>query len=124
MKCEMVKNAIVKGTPLSHREAEHLEGCSVCERFAESHRLFSLGMKQHHAGIKPSASFSTEVVDRLPGPVEILGWASLRLLPVGLALILFFSWQSLNISPGVNSLLSPGTSDEVLLSFVLSGKVE
>lgn len=124
MNCEMVKKATLAGANLSSEEAKHLKDCALCGRFVERHRLFEVGMKHHHAGHQPKADFSAKVVAHLPGPVELLGWASLRLLPVGFALLLFFSWQSLNVSPGVDSLLSPSTSDEVLLSFVLSGEGE
>jgi hypothetical protein len=56
----------------------------------EQARLF---FRRHHANVQPDPAFADRVTARLRRePVELLGWAALRLLPATLALVLILAW--------------------------------
>jgi hypothetical protein len=103
--------------------ATHLESCRDCAAFGERLASYRSALPSLHTGVDPGPDFSARVVAHLPDTVELLGWASLRLLPAALALALLCSWYGLTHGPGLSDLLlAPG--DPALITYVAPGPGE
>lgn len=58
-------------------------------------------LRDHHAGITPDAGFPSRVAANLRrDPIEEMGRAALRLLPMTLALAIVLGWIALRASEG------------------------
>ena len=101
--------------------AAHLAGCPACADFARRAAALRGALPAHRSAVVPGADFSARVVASLPDTAEMLGWASLRLLPAALALAVAFSWYGL--SHGVSALLLHA-DDPLVLSYVALGPEE
>lgn len=113
-------DAAGSGSPRDARlEAEHLASCPACAAYAERLAAFRSELRQRHADIRPGAGFAAQVVSRLDGPPDLLGWAALRLLPATLALVLVLSGWCLLRTPSPTDLLTQAPTDDVL-SWVVS----
>jgi hypothetical protein len=83
MDCRTVKDRLMR----SERDGEaaaHLDACPECAAFARRLALAREALGEPAApadAMEPDASFALRVVQRLPRPAEVLGWAALRSLP-------------------------------------------
>lgn len=101
--------------------AAHLADCADCAAFARRAAALRGGLPAHRSEAVPGPEFAARVVARLPGgAAEMLGWASLRLLPAALALAVAFSWYGLSRGPGLTSVLLHA-DDPLVLSYVAFG---
>lgn len=70
------------------RVVAHVEGCAGCRAFLERLALAREVLATPLCEALPDAGFAGRVAARLPRPVDLMGWAALRLLPAALALLL------------------------------------
>lgn len=127
--CEATRkklSASGRGDPAA---VEHLEACGECREFAARLAAARSALRGHHAGVRADAAFSARVLQRIreeraTNPIDVLGWAALRMLPAALVLTALATWSALQPHHGFASLLLPGSSDDVLASFIVSGLEE
>ena len=103
--------------------AAHLAACAECAAFARRAAALRGALAARHAGVTPGPEFAAKVVANLPDTAEMLGWASLRLLPAAVALAVAFSWFGLSRGPGLSALLLHA-DDPLVLSYVALGAEE
>jgi hypothetical protein len=70
-------------------------------------------LRCHHARLQPDPGFVNRVTSRLQRePVEILGWAALRLIPASLALVAVLIWFAVQAPPPVQTASAVGSSGD------------
>ncbi len=99
---------------------EAAPGSGVPERDLESRlEQARLYFRRHHANVQPDPAFADRVTARLRRePVELLGWAALRLLPATLALLLILAWISFQ-ADGSNGVQVADAGSGDLIGWVL-----
>jgi len=102
--------------------AAHLETCPECAAFARRLELARETLRQPAASadaMEPGASFALRVIERLPKPTELLGWAALRALPAAVVLVLALLWIGVSQppSPEYKDLLSESASPDLVLTY-------
>lgn len=124
MRCAEVRERLLQGATAATTAGldEHLHGCSRCAAFAADAAAFRAGLRARQAGIEPGPEFAARVVARLPGTPEMLGWASLRLLPAALALAALLSWYGTTHGPGLTDLLLHPEDPQLLTYVALGGE--
>ena len=119
MNCDKVQKLLMdERTRLGGEAAEHLQGCSKCDRFAARLAIAQQALEEHHAGVRPDAAFAARVVANLPQPSPLLVWAALRLLPAATALLLVLS-ASVWFGTGTPSEMVASAPTDDLVSWVL-----
>lgn len=94
MNCRKARARLVDGQTSGTVET-HVAGCAGCRAFASDLGAVREGLRRHHAGATPDPSFAGRVSSRLRTnePVELLGWAAMRLLPLSLIAALILGWM-------------------------------
>lgn len=118
--CRQVRDRLMTAGPSAPELARHLDTCPACARFASRFDETRALLRRHHAGAEPDAAFAARVVEALPDPSELLGWAALRLLPATLALALVLGVWCVIATPGPGSLVEESPTDDVLAWVVAS----
>jgi len=100
----------------------HLDACPECAAFARRLELARETLRRPAASadaMEPGASFALRVVERLPKPAELLGWAALRALPAAVVLVLALLWIGVSQppSPEYKDLLSESASPDLVLTY-------
>jgi hypothetical protein len=93
MNCRKVRDHVAGGRATAEIE-RHVADCDGCREFARNFQTVRDELRRHHAGAMPDASFAHRVGSRLRAdqPVEVLGWAALKLLPLSLVVALALAW--------------------------------
>gem|GEM_PF-5798742 len=89
------------------RSASHLEGCDECRAVADGLEDARRALAAPSARVAPGPEFAGRVVSRLPKTPDLLVWASLRVLPGAVALLLVLSWLSASGVPSRELLFDP-----------------
>jgi hypothetical protein len=123
MRCAEVRDRLLAdgATTFGKDVRDHLASCGACVTFAAALAQVRAGLHDHHAGVEPGPDFAARVVARLPGASELLGWASLRLLPAALALAALLTWYGASRGPGLSDLLLHPDDPALLTYLTLSG---
>jgi hypothetical protein len=103
-------------------ERAHLDACPECAAFARRLMLAREVLRQPAASaeaMEPDASFALRVVQHLPRPADLLGWAALRALPAALALVLALLWIGVSQppSPEFKDVLSESANPDLVLTY-------
>lgn len=117
--CRALRDRLMRSEPGAEA---HLESCPDCAAFARRLAVAREVLRQPAAPaepmerMEPDASFALRVVQRLPRPTELLGWAALRALPAALALVAALLWIGVSQppSPEFKDLLS---SPDLVLTY-------
>ena len=122
--CRGVRDRLMRSGPGPESAAEraHLDACPECAAFACRLALARELLRQPAASaeaMEPDASFSLRVVQRLPRPTDLLGWAALRALPAALVLVLTLLWIGVSQppSPEFKDLLSESANPDLVLAY-------
>jgi len=93
MSCTTIRDRLAAGHASTETE-RHVAGCAGCREFVANLQAVRDELRRHHAGARPDASFATRVGSRLQArqPVEVLGWAAMKLLPLSLVVALALAW--------------------------------
>lgn len=119
--CRAVRDRLMRIEPAGEATA-HLDACPECAAFARRLELAREALRRPAASadaLEPGASFALRVVDRLPKPAELLGWAALRALPAAVVLVLTLLWIGVSQPPAPDSkdLLSGSASPDLVLTY-------
>lgn len=124
MDCRAVRDRLTRQVS-GPSEAAHLEGCRECAAFANRLALAREVFGSPGAVIEPDPGFARRVVERLPQPAEVLGWAALRALPAALVLALALAWVGASEPSPPTLLLTAEASPDALLTWsVLAEEAE
>jgi len=120
-KCRAVRDRLMRSEHDGEATA-HLDACPECAAFARRLELARETLRQPAASadaMEPDASFALRVIERLPKPAELLGWAALRALPAAVVLVLTLLWIGVSQPPAPESkdLLSESTSPDLVLTY-------
>lgn len=90
MRCRALREGCTSGrlTLRDRGVVEHTQGCAECRAFLARLELAREILATPLSDARPDAGFAARVATRLPQPVEMMGWAALRLLPAALAVLL------------------------------------
>jgi predicted anti-sigma-YlaC factor YlaD len=124
--CRTVRDRLTRSerggeTAAAHRA--HVKTCAECAAFARRLALAREVLRQPAApaaAMEPDASFALRVVERLPRPAELLGWAALRALPAAVALVLALLWIGVSQPPSAQEfreVLSESASPDIVLTY-------
>jgi hypothetical protein len=122
--CRTVRDRLTRSerggeTAAAHRA--HVKTCAECAAFARRLALAREVLRQPAApAMEPDASFALRVVERLPRPAELLGWAALRALPAAVALVLALLWIGISQPPSAQEfreVLSESASPDIVLTY-------
>ena len=93
MNCRKIRDRLAAGHASDMIE-RHLVECDGCRTFAGDLGAVRESLRRHHAGATPDPSFAARVSSCLPAaqPVEVLGWAAMKLLPLSLVVALALAW--------------------------------
>ena len=93
MNCRKIRDRLVAG-PSSDMIERHLAECDGGRTFAVDLGAVRESLRRHHAGVTPDPSFAARVGSSLRAvqPVELLGWAAMKLLPLSLVVALVLAW--------------------------------
>lgn len=88
-RCRDLRRRCTAGGPGDPRLADHLATCAGCRAFVERLTLVREALAAPLSDARPDAGFAARVAARRPPqpPVEVLGWAAVRLLPAAVALL-------------------------------------
>ncbi len=90
---------------------EHLGDCEECRRLHEKMGRMRAALRERHAGVTPDPGFASRVGARLSKqPVDLLGWAALRVLPATLVILAFLSWAVFTGSPAATTTAPTATT--------------
>jgi hypothetical protein len=113
------QHVVVKGERSSHG-IKHHDACAECAAFARRLVLAREALGEPAASadaMEPDGSFALRVVQRLPRPAEVLGWAALRSLPAAVALVLALLWLGISQPPEPGDLLAESPSADAVLTY-------
>jgi len=122
MDCRTVRDRLMRSEG-DGEAAAHLEACPECAAFVRRLALAREVLRQPAASpdaMEPDASFSLRVVQWLPRPAEVLGWAALRALPAAVVLVLALLWIGVSqppSSPELRDLLADSPRPDVVLTY-------
>jgi predicted anti-sigma-YlaC factor YlaD len=103
------------GVNRSDALGEHLAGCEDCRILKANLDAAGRMLRSRHAGVVPDGAFATRVRARLHRePVQVLGTAALRLLPVTVLLLLLISWLAFTATPQTEFGDSAAPTEDVL----------
>ena len=127
--CDATRKKLAASAPDDSAIAEHLQVCGECRKFAARLGDARDALRDHHADARPDSAFSARVLrrirdERVASPVDELGWAALRMLPAAFLLTALATWTALQPHHGFASLLLPGSGDDALTAFIVSGLEE
>ncbi|HEY2737091.1 MAG TPA: hypothetical protein VGK45_01735 [Thermoanaerobaculia bacterium] len=110
------------GSEVAASDRAHLDACPECAAFARRLELAREALRRPAASadaLEPDASFALRVIERLPKPTELLGWAALRALPAAVVLVLALLWIGVSQppSPEYKDLLSESASPDLVLTY-------
>jgi len=111
--CKNVRQEVEQGS-LDKGTTNHLRDCDSCRRYSERLRIASELLRNQHAGFEPDSGFVQRVTTALPGPPQLLGWAAVRLLPAGLALVVLLTGWVWVAAPAATTAMEVAPTDDVL----------
>ena len=119
--CRTVRDRLMRSEH-DGEAAAHLGSCPECAAFARRLALAREVLRRPAASadaMEPGPSFALRVVERLPKPAELLGWAALRALPAAVVLVLALLWIGVSqpSSPEFKDLLSESANPDVVLTY-------
>jgi anti-sigma factor RsiW len=119
MRCSTLRDRGTAGlfAPCDPEVERHLAGCPRCRAYLERLALARQVLAQPLSSALPDAGFAGRVAARLPRPVELMGWAAVRLLPAALALLLGLAAYGAWHPPAVGDLWLLDPSAEQLLAW-------
>jgi len=123
MDCREAREQLTRSAGESQGAAlrEHVGACPECGRYRERSEAARDWFRQHQAEVEPNAGFAARVAARIDErPVDVLGWAAVRLLPATLVLVVVLGWLASGRSPDFAS-IDAGDSGDDLLTWVLDG---
>lgn len=124
MDCRAVRDRLTRQSS-GPSDAAHLEGCPECAGFARRLALAREVLSPPGAVAEPDPGFAGRVIERLPQPTEVLGWAALRALPAALLLALALAWVgALEPTPPTLLLTLEASPDALLTWSVLTEETE
>lgn len=124
MRCRTLRDGCTAGrlSPADPRVAGHAEGCPACRAYLARLAIARETLATPLSTSLPDAGFAARVAARLPQPVELLGWAAVRLLPAALALLVALAAYGQGHAPSAGDLwLLEPTSGELLTWAALAG---
>jgi hypothetical protein len=119
MRCSALRDRATAGrlAPTDPRIESHLAGCGECRAFMTRLALARQILAVPLSTTLPDAGFAGRVTARLPRPVELLGWAAVRLLPAALALLVGLAAYGAWHPPATGDLWLLDPSAEQLLAW-------
>lgn len=116
MDCSTARDCLVRDEPGADL-SEHVKGCPACATFSHRLELAREALRDSGAPLEADPGFALRVVERLPRPAEVLGWAALRALPAAVAMALALAWLGLTQIPSPAALLSSEPSPDLLFTY-------
>jgi predicted anti-sigma-YlaC factor YlaD len=109
MRCRRLRDHYASGEPaadprLAADLESHLQSCAGCGAFVERLAVARRILAEPRSVVLPDSGFPARVAARLPQPVEVLGWAALRLLPAAAVLLVALATYGQWRPPAVSDL--------------------